>query len=289
MTILEEVPPKVSVIIPVYNREKYLKQCLDSVINQTLQDIEIICIDDGSTDRSLKVLNEYGKKDGRIKILNQENQGPGLARNSGLKIARGEYIGFVDSDDWIDLNFYETLFTEAKKQDADLARTLYVYEFQEHSKKDNINKTILEKKSKGELLNVNEHSVVIWNAIYKREYLQKNNIYFDNLQGVEDVPFTAKATYYSKKTVPVTGTYYHFRTEVENKVTIFNKKRIEEMLKANKITLDFINSVKYENKTDYLVAFKRVIWRYDDIFGRGLKLDNFDRKDQKSYFNEIVQ
>jgi len=287
--LLGDIHPKVSVIIPVYNREKYLKQCLDSVINQTLQNIEIICINDGSTDKSLEILNEYRKKDGRIKIIDQKNQGAGLARNNGLKIAKGEYIGFVDSDDWIDLNFYETLFTEAKKYGADLARTLYVYEFQKHSKEDNINKTILEKKSKGELLNVNEHSVVIWNAIYKRELLQKNNIYFDKLQGVVDVPFTARATYYSKKTIPVTGTYYHYRKEVGNRLTIFNRKRIEQMLKANKITLDFINSVKYGNKADYLVAFKRVMWRYDENFGRSLKMDDFDKKDQESFFNEIVQ
>ncbi len=287
--LLREISPKVSVIIPVYNRKKYLKRCLDSVINQTLKNIEIICIDDGSTDQSLEILNEYRKKDGRIIIINQKNQGAGLARNSGLKIAKGEYIGFVDSDDWIDLNFYETLFKEAKKQDADLARTLYVHEFQKNSKEDYINKTIHKRKSEGELLNVNEHSVVIWNAIYKREFLQKNNIYFDKLQAVEDVPFTARATYYSKKTIPVIGTYYHYRKDVENRLTIFNKKRIEGMLKANKVTLDFINSVKYDNKTDYLVAFKRVIWRYDDLFGHSLKIDNFDKKDQESFFNDIVQ
>lgn len=287
--LLEEIPPKVSIIIPVYNREEYLEQCLDSVINQTLMNIEIICIDDGSTDRSLEILNEYGKRDFRIKIINQKNQGPGLARTTGLKIAKGEYIGFVDSDDWIDLNFYETLYNEAKKQDADLARTLYTYEYQNHSKEDPTNRTILERKSNGEQLNVNEHSVVIWNAIYKREYLQKNNVYFDKLPGLVDVPFTARATYYSKKTIPVIDTYYHYRKEVGNRLTIFGKKRVEGVLKANKITLDFINSVKYQNKTDYLVAFKRVIWRYDDNFGRSLKLDYFDKKDQESYFNEIVQ
>ena len=287
--LLEEIHPKVSVIIPIYNREKYLKPCLDSVINQTLKDIEIICIDDGSTDRSLEILNGYGKRDRRIKIINQKNQGPGLARTTGLKIAKGEYIGFVDSDDWIDLNFYETLFTEAKKQDADLARTLYVYEYQNHSKEELTNRTILERKSNGEQLNVNEHSVVIWNAIYKREYLQKNNLYFDKLPGLVDVPFTARATYYSKKTIPVIGTYYHYRKEVGNRLTIFGKKRVEGVLKANKITLDFINSVKYQNKTDYLVAFKRVIWRYEDNFGRSLKLDYFDKKYQESYFNEIFQ
>ena len=91
--------PKVSVIIPVYNVEKYLKQCLDSVVNQTLKDIEIICVNDGSTDNSLEILEEYAQKDNRIIIISQENQGQSVARNIALEKATGEYVGFVDSDD----------------------------------------------------------------------------------------------------------------------------------------------------------------------------------------------
>ena len=101
--------PKISVIVPVYNVEKYLARCLDSIINQTLADIEIICINDGSTDNSLEILNDYAKKDSRIKIIDQTNAGLSCARNAGMQIAQGEYIGFVDSDDWIDLDFYEKL------------------------------------------------------------------------------------------------------------------------------------------------------------------------------------
>ena len=112
---------KISVIIPVYNVEKYLRRCLDSVINQTFRDLEIICVNDGSTADSLHIFEEYKKQDDRIILLNQENMGQGNARNIGLKIARGEYIGFVDADDWIDLNFFEKLYEAAKKYDADVA------------------------------------------------------------------------------------------------------------------------------------------------------------------------
>ena len=93
---------KVSVIIPLYNVENYLKQCLDSVVNQTLKEIEIICINDGSTDNSKQILEDYARKDDRIKIINRKNSGQGVARNVGIKYAKGEYIGFVDSDDWVD-------------------------------------------------------------------------------------------------------------------------------------------------------------------------------------------
>ena len=96
---------KVSVIIPVYNVEQYLRPCLDSVLNQTLKNIEIICIDDGSTDDSLKILMEYAEKDNRITILKQKNKGAGVARNYGMSIATGEYFLFLDSDDF----FSETL------------------------------------------------------------------------------------------------------------------------------------------------------------------------------------
>ena len=102
----------VSIVIPVYNVEKYLKQCLESVVNQTLDKIEVICINDGSTDNSLNILKEYEKKYNNIIIIDQENKGPGFARNIGMKRASGKYIYFLDSDDYIELNAMEICFKE---------------------------------------------------------------------------------------------------------------------------------------------------------------------------------
>ena len=115
--------PKVSVIIPIYNTEKYLRKCLDSVCNQTLSDIEIICVNDCSTDNSLEILEEYASKDNRIKLIDfKENKGAAVARNAGIDEAKGEYIGFVDSDDFIDLDFYEKLYNKAVKSGADCVK-----------------------------------------------------------------------------------------------------------------------------------------------------------------------
>ena len=112
---------KVSIIVPVYNVEKYLECCLESLINQTLKDIEIICVNDGSTDNSGKILENYAAKDNRIKVIHQVNGGQAAARNNGLNAVNGKYINFIDSDDWVDLDFIEKLYDAAERNSADIA------------------------------------------------------------------------------------------------------------------------------------------------------------------------
>ena len=112
--------PKVSVIIPVYNTEKYLRQCLDSVIHQSLREIEIICVDDGSTDSSARILEKYRAEDARIKMIHQGNAGLSAARNTGLRAARGEYVYFIDSDDYVETNALEFVYKEAKRDRLDI-------------------------------------------------------------------------------------------------------------------------------------------------------------------------
>lgn len=116
-----ESEPVISVIVPVYNVEKYLKKCLDSIVNQTYQDLEIILVDDGSTDTSGIICDQYAKKDSRIKVVHQENKGQSSARNSGLEIAKGNYIAFVDSDDTIETNMFEILMEMQEITECDLA------------------------------------------------------------------------------------------------------------------------------------------------------------------------
>ena len=112
--------PKISVIIPVYKVEQYLPECLDSIINQTYKNLEIICIDDGSPDNSGKILDEYASKDNRIRVIHKENGGISSARNAGLDIATGDWISFVDSDDWLDINTYEKLLSSADEANTDI-------------------------------------------------------------------------------------------------------------------------------------------------------------------------
>ena len=288
--------PKVSVIIPVYNTEKYLRQCLNSVVNQTLKDIEIICINDGSTDNSLQVLNEYASKDSRIIVINQNNSGLGAARNSGLKVAKGHYIGFVDSDDWIDLNYYETLYNEGIKNNAILVRTSYFHEYKNHQEKEKVLSGLFERKKlkkESPCLNVNEHTVVVWNAIYRRKYLFENNIEnFDtSYRHYEDVYWTARATYFSKKTIMEDSVYYHYRSNKTGLGTISVVSlppTINSLIQCNKNTTEFINSVEYNSQQDYITAYKRCLWRYDDHFRKYLKFDEFKKDMQKRLFGEFT-
>ena len=110
----------ISIVVPVYNVEKYLKRCLDSLVNQTYKNIEIILVNDGSTDSSLEICKGYAKKDSRVKIISKKNEGLGYTRNEGINIAKGIYIAFIDSDDYVDENFYEKLYVSAKKYNSDM-------------------------------------------------------------------------------------------------------------------------------------------------------------------------
>jgi glycosyltransferase involved in cell wall biosynthesis len=124
---------KISVVVPVYNAEDYLNECLNSIIDQSFQDFEIICINDGSTDDSLEILNEYAKKDKRIQIIDQQNHGPGAVRNKGITLAKGDYIYFADPDDYLELNAFEELYEISEKYSVDF--TMFkIYNFNEVSK-----------------------------------------------------------------------------------------------------------------------------------------------------------
>lgn len=240
---------KVSIIIPVFNVAKFLPRCLDSLINQTLKDIEIICINDGSTDNGLEILKNYAKKDSRIQIINKENEGVSCARNDGMQIAQGEYTGFVDSDDWIDLDFYEKLYSSAKKYNADIA--IASIKRSEKNKKNRdlflIEKEEIREDAEDKINHNTQMGYYVWNRIYKASELKKHNIIFEPERNHEDICFTAQALIKLKRTVYVPNTYYYY---FKNKNSIVQKKtkktkndceyafhRMMEILEKNNIRL----------------------------------------------------
>lgn len=260
---------KISVIVPVYNVEKYLKRCLDSLINQTLKDIEIICVNDGSTDNSLSILDEYAKKDNRIIILNQKNAGLSAARNSGMEIAKGEYIGFVDSDDWVDLDFYEKLYYAAKNNDCDIAVADFIREHPTKKKKRlNITKEeIFEKPEDKYMICKTYREGCVWNKIYRTEFLKRIDLKFVVGMYYEDRDFTARSLFYSKKLITVPDTYYRYFVNPKSIVKKgINVIQNEHYILVRQQVLDFIIK-NHINVPDGL--YKAEIKRFK-LFGKTL-------------------
>lgn len=219
---------KLSIIVPVYNIIQYLPKCLDSILSQTLRDIEIICVDDCSTDNSLNILEEYSLKDNRIKLLKlDKNYGQGYARNRGIEIAQGEYIGFVDGDDYIDAKYFEALYNSAVKQDADIS----VASILKHKK--NYKKYNVIYKKEGIAENIQDKIKLCgdkkkfffyaWNKIYKTDLIKNNGIEFAQGQIYEDVIFAIEALYYSNRVVSVPNIKYHY---IERKNSSVKRKDI---------------------------------------------------------------
>lgn len=265
---------KISIIVPVYNCAKYLHQCMESLINQTLKEIEIICINDGSTDNSAQILQEYAQKDPRIKIINKENGGQALARNIGIDIADGEYIGFVDSDDWVSLDFFEKLYNAAQKYDAEIAAASIIRLSKLHKKyhlKFTEEKITDDYKTKLQTCNIPELSYV-WNKIYKTSRIKESNLKFTEGRLYEDVVFTPQALYYLKKLVTVPNTYYYYRRRAGSTVSLKTQKTNEDAIWARKEMQNFfikhnVDDIKTSNTRKYklfgLSVFK--IKTYDNI------------------------
>ncbi len=216
----------VSIIVPVYNAEKYLVKCLDSVVNQTLKNVEIILVDDGSTDKSSDICKDYAAKDERIIYFKKENEGLAAARQDGMEKASGEYIGFVDSDDWLELNMYERMYSVAKEENADV---VFCNAFLDEDVKDQIHlepgvydrerieKEILPRSLAG-LTPRGANSVIRWCnwlRLYKRSLIEENNLSFGRgFRRSQDLQLTFETALYAQKYVSLNDEYlYHNRTD----------------------------------------------------------------------------
>ncbi|MPQ43057.1 glycosyltransferase family 2 protein [Clostridium tarantellae] len=206
----------ISVIVPIYKVEKYLSQCILSLTNQSYKNLEIILIDDGSPDNCGNICDDFSKLDKRIKVIHKDNEGLAEARNVGLNVAKGEYIGFVDSDDWIHPNMYENLINTALKYKAEIVECKFkkLYKRNIYLKENNYIKKTIEFNNKEALKNHLQGKYLyraVWNKIYKRELFK--NIRFPKGKLAEDLYITYKLFYLSKKTVYLDfeGYYYYIR------------------------------------------------------------------------------
>lgn len=225
---------KVSVIVPVYNTEPYLRECFDSLVSQTYKNIEIIIVNDGSTDNSIDIINEYANKFSNIKIVNQENKGYSGARNTALEYVTGDYVGFVDSDDYIKPDMFEKLITTAENNNADIVSCSFfrVYENEPVAESNEMFFNALNKNKK-------EHSstivscpelilddAFIWNRIYKTEFLKQHNIVFpDDITFGEDTYFHRIALMHANFIEYLKDPLYYYRQNRPNAQTTLKDKR----------------------------------------------------------------
>ena len=249
---------KISVIIPIYNVEPYLKRCLDSVVNQTLSDIEIILINDCSTDNSLEIAQSYTQKDKRIILIDLPiNQGAAAARNKGLEVASGEYLGFVDPDDAIDLNFYEELYKKAKETDADIIKgNLILFNLDGTTTLSTLNEKITKN---GRF----EFSYEWPSAIYKHSFVKDNNIIIpEDTNNGEDVVFLYRCLLKTEKLELLNSVnYYYLRREG----SLYSEKmppyKITNTIKSLSYILDDFDKeleINLSNK-DYVLQYYKII------------------------------
>ncbi len=212
-------PPKISVIIPVYNAEEYLRTCLDSVIHQTLKDIEKICVNDGSTDRSLDILREYEKKDKRVLVIDQENKGAGAARNNGMQYANGDYLSFLDADDFFEIDMFQKAYRQAQLDNDEIIvwrSDLYIQKQNKYRDATHtINKNLLPNHSPFSGTDVtNVFNLFIgwpWDKLFRRDFIQKNGLLFQEQRTTNDLLFVYSAVVKANRISVINDVFAHHR------------------------------------------------------------------------------
>ena len=263
--------PKVSIVVPVYNVESYLRQCLDSIVKQTLLNIEIICVNDGSTDNSLTILKEYAAKDQRIKIINKPNSGYGDSMNIGIQGCSGEYIGIVESDDFAKPEMFESLYNVAIKNDLDVARChFYTYK----QKNGAIKKIDACKMESNVLINPQEDVSPflqwpsVWANIYRRTFIKKNNIKFLETPGAsyQDTSFIFKVYACAKRLMLIDSALIYYR--IHEQSSIKSKDKVFCICDEFEEIINFCKDKMLYEKLKYLICslqYKSYKWNYNRL------------------------
>lgn len=257
----------ISIIVPIYNVEVYLKDCIDYLLNQDFNgEYEIICVNDGSTDNSIEILKEYEKTNDKIVLVDQKNKGLSGARNTGFKNAKGKYIMFLDSDDYLKHNkVISLLYEEVEKNSLDFVVADFEYDYEEKSKNYRIQRSesIKNKVMNGrELfdLGIKTKSImsVVWNKLYRRDFLEKNNLWFYEGIIYEDMEFTPRAYYLASRVKYIDEVVVMYRQREGSIMSSFNTNKLDNYLTIAESLNDFnkkFNSNALNNYELYIYVF----------------------------------
>lgn len=273
---------KISVIIPTYNREKYVKKCLDSILNQTLKDIEIIIVDDGSQDNTKEIVNSY--KDKRIKYIYKNNTGIGDTRNKGISLSKGEYISFVDIDDYIDELMLEKMYKKAKKDDLDIVICNYI-EINEKTKQEKkYNLLSFENTSLKKLPNIiNKTNLGPCNKIFKKELF--NELLFPTNIKYEDMALVIKL-YKKAKKIGKIDEYLSYFTIHEKSETTIRDELVFDIFKSLDIIRNTLNENIYQEELETLIISKLTNYNIQQKYQEDKKIAKKFINDSFNYLNK---
>lgn len=261
---------KISIIIPVYNVEKYLRRCLNSIKNQTFYDWECILVDDGSQDDSGVICDEYSAKDERFKVIHQKNQGVSIARNVGLDNANGEWIGFVDGDDWLDEKTYETAYKIATQNNVDLIQWSVVIENSCTKKKKNI---VFESRFFSYADAVTYWYPTMWHKLVSRKLIYDNNLLFPvGIKLSEDRFFALQCYLKSRKSFAIAETFYHYMMNESSASHSMTQEMILQEIDVIKKMENLCNAFNAKSLNDYIYYQKleckrHILYRLDIVDG----------------------
>ena len=263
--------PSVSIVIPIYNTEKYLEKCLNSLLNQALVDIEIICINDASTDNSLNIIYKYAEQDSRIRVINLvKNKRQGGARNEGLKIATGEYIGFVDSDDWVDEKMFQCLYAEAIKQNADICVCDYykVYNGCEVEKEEILKDDIFYLSEVDKKKKIILAGGYICCCLIKRDLILNNNLFFPENVLYEDNAIGGAIFLAARNIIKVSEPFYYYRQDNVSTTRSMNNWNYFDRLKTALMFLENMTRIDVNRIYQEEIEFRFYeLYHINTVFG----------------------
>ncbi len=278
----EKASYKLSIIVPIYNSQDYLSAAIDSLINQTYKNIEIVCVNDGSNDGSLDILNKYKEKDSRVVVVDKPNGGVSSARNEGIKASTGDYITFIDSDDYIDLDAYENCLNRIKESNADILA--FGFKFEPSQKNGtNVSNKVYDKWECIE--NEFADNCTVWDKIFSRSIIVDNNIWFDeNVKYGEDDLFIKMVAPHANTIVGYDKPYYHYvyrETSAENSYKI-EKKLVSSVNRVQAFIDDYTKN-QYTNEYNWVLS-ECLKMTYDKI---NTGLDDDSKK--KMYSEQVLK
>ena len=257
----------ISVIVPVFNVEPYIHQCLDSILNQTYRDLEILLIDDGSSDRCGEICDEYERQDNRVRVFHTTNNGVSAARNLGLQESNGEYIGFVDSDDWIELNMYKILLESLEESGADISICGVYWNNKECTSNDKQNQIIYNGTESLFALIDQKINSYTWNKLYRKEII--SNVLFPIGKNYEDVAIMHLVFGHVKRVVVNSIPLYHYRNTIGSIVHVYTAQNLIDYADAHLSRYHFIKneekdifSLKEEEVLAHAARGISKVWRW---------------------------